>query len=375
MQKAVVFNKYLKGLGGGERSTFAYARALKELGFEVEVVSTNTLPDVEGISQSFGAEFGEIPMRYSAMNEFLAGLRESPPDVFVNHSFKDFTPNYGKIGIYSQMFPTVRISRRSQPKEVEALQSYDLLFNNSSFTKRYTDILWDYPPEQSHVLHPPIGDDMIARARALRTASVKKEKLLIGIGRFNVFPTNKNQKLLIECFLEARERCPALGDWKLLLVGNCNPDEESNSYLNECIELAGHSAGAVEIATGLPHGALGESLQRSFGYVHACGAFYPPGEEPHRCEHLGLSIVEGMAHGCIPLVYARGGIFDILDVATAGIAFATREGLVDGFLQFPVQWEESEHGRVQMSLGEMALQLEFAAFKEKLGGYLKNFAL
>jgi len=85
-----------------------------------------------------------------------------------------------------------------------------------------------------------------------------------------------------------------------------------------------------------------------------------------------LSIVEGMAYGCLPLLYARGGVFDILDVARAGFPYATREGLVDGFSALAALYGSPEHQKQQAALGEMARALSFERFTESLGQIIEQ---
>src|SRR5439155_15511352 len=55
MIRAAVFNTYLGTWGGGERSTYAVATALSQLGFDVEVVTfEDRAPNIEEIDAFFG---------------------------------------------------------------------------------------------------------------------------------------------------------------------------------------------------------------------------------------------------------------------------------------------------------------------------------
>lgn len=60
--EAVVFNNYLAGLGGGERSSFAHARALQEIGYDTVVMSKQSLPERDRVEETFGHEFAGVPM-------------------------------------------------------------------------------------------------------------------------------------------------------------------------------------------------------------------------------------------------------------------------------------------------------------------------
>jgi len=77
-----------------------------------------------------------------------------------------------------------------------------------------------------------------------------------------------------------------------------------------------------------------------------------------------------MAYGCIPLVYARGGIFDVLNVDHGGIPYMTYEGLVEGFEEIAELWGKPEVTAMQKKMIEGALDVRFERFTERLGEFL-----
>ncbi len=369
-QLAIVYDDHMATLGGGERSALAYALALKNLDFTVEILAQRALPDPADVIRTFGAEFRDIPVRQIRTGDLTAHLRLASPTVFVNHTFMDFHANPARVGIYSQMFPVTSITSRSHPRETRALSTYQLLLSNSSFTKKYSDATWEFPTRKSHVLHPPIGQRVTdAKPEILRTLAAKK-KQFVHVGRFNPGTHNKNQQVVIETFLEARNRFPSLNDWRLLLIGNANQDSAARSYLAECKKLAAASGGTVEIRQDAPEDELFKALAESFGYVHATGAFLAPGVEPFKCEHLGLSIIEGMASGCIPIVYARGGIFDVLEPGKMGVPYMTRSGLIEAYQEVVDSFGSPRADAMQRANVEGASTVSFPAFQLRLAELL-----
>lgn len=369
-QLAFVYDDHMATLGGGERSALAYALALKNLDFTVEILAQRDLPRPDDISRTFGAEFAGITIRQVKTRDLTWYMRGAGPMVFVNHTFMDFHANPARIGIYSQMFPVSPVNRRTRPKEAWALSTYQLMLSNSSFTKKYCDATWEFPAAKSLVLHPPIGQRATdAKPRVLSNLS-QKTKQFVHVGRFNPGTHNKNQKIVIEAFMEAHAKHAALKDWKLLLIGNANQDAAAKTYLADCKKLAAESHGAVEILQDAPEETLFHTLEESFGYVHATGAFLAPGVEPFKCEHLGLSIIEAMACGCIPIVYARGGIFDVLEPGRMGIPYMTREGLMEGFLQVAAIHGSPEAEAMQRANVEAAASVDFRAFQSKLASLI-----
>ena len=100
------------------------------------------------------------------------------------------------------------------------------------------------------------------------------------------------------------------------------------------------------------------------------GAFHAPGKEPHLCEHFGQTIVEAMAHACLPVVYARGGIFDVLNVDDGGVPYMTYEGLVEGLVEVASLWGSPEASDIQRKMITGALDVRFERFTERLGEFI-----
>jgi len=369
-QIAYVYNDYMSTLGGGERSALAYALALEQLGFKVEILCGGAIPSIEQIVRIFGDEFASVKMRQIEPGTVVNFAKPAQPTVFVNHTYMSFVRSPGKIGIYSQMFPNQVLNRVTNPMEVASLSSYAYMASNSSFTKRYADMYWEYPSSKSIVLRPPIGAHHVKNAQRLRLKPAVKERYFINVGRFNPGNHNKNQHIVIEAFLEAKKRFAALADWRLKMVGNVNETVESQEYFASCQRLAANSGGAVEICPHLSAAELAESMERAFGYVHATGAFLAPGIEPHKCEHYGLSIVEAMAHGAIPLVYARGGIFDVLEVGTMGIPYITLDGLIEGFAEVAATFGSEKAAAMQQRCLQSASEQGQDAFTRGLANLI-----
>lgn len=369
-QIAYVYDDYMDTLGGGERSAMAYALALKMLGFTTEIISRRPLPTHDQLRTLFGEEFAGITMRKIDCEDVSGYLSSSEPTVFINHTYMSFAANPAKVGIYSQMFPNNSISTFSHPKEWRNLYGYQLMLSNSSFTKNYADWYLNFPSERSFVLHPPIGSEFIQTAQGMIGRPLNKKMQFVNIGRFNPGNHNKNQKILMETFLEAKSRNPLLKEWKLICVGNANQTPEAIVYLNDCKQIEAKNRDSIVILNNIDAGKLGEILLESFAYVHGTGAFIPPGTEPHKCEHLGLGIIEAMAHGCIPLVYARGGVFDVLKPGQMGIPYITRKGLVDGYGVIAAFWGKESAEKMQQRNLQATLSMGQRTFTERLAKYI-----
>lgn len=368
-QIAVVYNDYLDTLGGGERSAIAFALALRDLGYTVEIACRNAIPSRDRMESLFGESLSGINFSQPKTNYIASYYGGAGVSVWVNHTYMSFDHNPAKIGIYALMFPQWGVSRRSDPMYVRALETYRAFAANSTYTETYGRALWEVDSSRFCTLHPPISATHVDHALALTSAGrfpLAKKKSFIHLGRFNPNSHSKNQKILIEGFLAARASNPRLADWTLTCVGNVNSDEESRAYFAACEDLARRSGGAVRIETGVPFKRVGELLSESFGYVHGTGAFVPPGEQPSVCEHLGLAILEAMAHGCVPLVYGRGGIFDFLEPGISGLCYFTPEGLEEGYDLLARYYDSPDAGRIQAATLATVPQAGFESFKRRL---------
>jgi glycosyltransferase involved in cell wall biosynthesis len=192
----------------------------------------------------------------------------------------------------------------------EFLHSYQVVLANSPYTAEWVERLWG---RSASVLPPPV------RLRRPGT----KQPVILAVGRFfpNVSGHSKKQLELVEAFRTACER--GLERWELHLVGGCSDAER------------GYVESVRKAAVGLPvrfHvNARGEDLTALFAsasvFWHAAGLGEDLRIHPDRLEHFGISVVEAMSAGAVPVVYAHGGPAAIVRDAQCGEVFTTTEEL------------------------------------------------
>ena len=361
---AYILNEYLHTLGGGERQSFDFALALQELGFETHIVTPNEPPILDKICDLFGEQYANLKFRVEPRQMIFDKLRAEKPAIFVNQSSNSRFPSPARFGIYAQMFPIKELRKSECYYDWAQMSSYQLMLCNSTYTAQYTKAFWDFPCEKVQTLHPPIWPAANALTEAgFQNFQRKKRKEILHIGRFNPGNHNKNQLLIIQAFLEFSAILP---DWKLRLIGNVNSDRDSQSYFAQCVDLAEKSNGQIEILAGVSTKDLNNFIESAFIYLHATGAFTPSGIEPEKCEHLGLSILEAAAQACIPAVYNRGGIFDLLTVGESCLVYSTREELTLILKTCEKLWNSEMKNRLQRNAWSAAIQNNFTNFKTKL---------
>ena len=205
----------------------------------------------------------------------------------------------------------------------EFLDSYEQIVANSPYTARWVERLWG---RSAAYVAPPVR---------LRSPG-EKARVILSVGRF--FPASsghsKKQVELIEAF---RIACAeGLRDWELHLVGGCK--DVDRAYAEE----------ARKAAVGLPvrfHiNARGEDVADLFAkaqlFWHAAGFGEDVARHPDRLEHFGITAVEAMSAGAVPLVHAEGGPAAIVDDAGCGRTYRTLDELATQTIELVARPDE-----------------------------------
>lgn len=228
------------------------------------------------------------------------------------------------------------------------LDSYDTLVANSAFTQGWIQRWWK---RESVVLYPPVG---------LQVAG-PKEPIILGVGRFFAPKAGHSKKQLemVEAFrdLVARDGAPG---WTLHLVGGCS--EVDRPYLDQVRAAA---AGLpVELHVDAPGAELADLYARASVFWHATGLGEDPETHPDRLEHFGISIVEAMSAGAVPVVLGVAGPAEIVAPGVHGCHFSDLAGLVAATEALVA--DPDERARLSAGAVERARHFGLDAFAERL---------
>jgi len=189
------------------------------------------------------------------------------------------------------------------------LSSWKLIIYNSKFTKDIVEESWRRPGK---VIYPPVSVEEIK--------PLKKKKQILSVGRFYGFLKDKKHGFLIDSFKNMVDR-NNLDDWSLHLVGGAG--EGDKEYVEELKKIA--KGLSIFIYPNLPFNDLKKLYGESRIYWHASGY----GEtEPTKMEHFGITTVEAMAGGCVPVVIAKGGQPEIVENNKSGFLWTNEEELL-----------------------------------------------
>jgi GT2 family glycosyltransferase len=200
------------------------------------------------------------------------------------------------------------------------LGSYRKVIVNSEFTRRaFLQALADHPASATvEVVYPPVGTSHLLRE------SPRRKPQILNIGRFTDRGHNKHQDVLIA----AMKAAPAWfrREWKLVLAGTVPNDPAAKLYFDALRGAVGSDI-EVEFVLAPSRQRLDELLLESAVYAHATGYGVRDERDYWRCEHFGITIVESIAAGCLPLCYAKGGGPEIQAAIGCGATFGSVEEL------------------------------------------------
>lgn len=194
-------------------------------------------------------------------------------------------------------------SLAQQPVGFEWLESYDRVVSNSRYTRRWVRRWWDI---DTAILNPPVT----LQARA------PKENIILNVGRFFA-PEHGHSKKQLDMVramraLEWRGRMPG---WTLHLVGGCS--EADRPYLDKVHREA--EGLPVEIHVDAPGSLVRELYGKASIYWHATGLGEDPDTQPDRFEHFGITTVEAMSAGAVPVVILAAGQEEVVEHGVSGL--------------------------------------------------------
>jgi glycosyltransferase involved in cell wall biosynthesis len=202
------------------------------------------------------------------------------------------------------------------PRDLSFLGAYDTVMANSEYTRGWVEQLWH---TDADVLFPPIQVQRLAPAP-------QRERAVITVGRF--FSPGlghaKRQQEMVE-FFAAAHRAGRLPGWRMHVVGGM---EESQRGYVEQVRAAGAGA-PVDVLTNAPRAEVERLLSTSSVFWSATGYGEDEAKAPWASEHFGMTTVEAMAGGCVPVVIDRAGQKEIVREGVDGFRWSTPEELVD----------------------------------------------
>jgi glycosyltransferase involved in cell wall biosynthesis len=207
------------------------------------------------------------------------------------------------------------------PVPLDFLDTYDRILANSAFTRRWIRRWWD---RDSGVLYPPV---------TLRNpvAPADKRPVVLSVGRFFAAERghSKKQVEMVEAWRRLLDRPAARAvveaeGWRLQLVGGC--DAADRPYL-DAVRRAAEGL-PVDVHANAPGDELDRLYRDAALYWHAAGLGEDEEAHPERLEHFGITPLEAMSAGAVPLAFGAAGPLEASTDEVEGVHFRTVDELV-----------------------------------------------
>lgn len=203
----------------------------------------------------------------------------------------------------------------SYPKNFKFLDSYNRILSISQYSKKWIDKLWG---KESTILYPPVDVEDFAPAG--------KDNIILSVGRFFPEHHNKKQLEIAQNFIDLYTKNPeVMKNFTLCLAGGVENKAEHMDYVKSIKKLSENFP--IKVLTNIDWDKLVELFSRSLIFWHASGMGEDEIRHPEKFEHFGITTVEAMASGCIPVVINKGGQTEIIQNGYNGFLFESWDEL------------------------------------------------
>lgn len=303
MGKAAIYNPYLDTLGGGEKYTMAFANVLAELGYTVYVEWKNV--EIKSkIEKRFGIKLHENISFITSIN------RGEGYDLCFWVSDGSIPTLRSRNNIIHFQVPFTGVGGNSLLNKMKLFRVNKVVCN-SIFTKRVIDKEYGV---DSEVVYPPIDTKIFKPKR--------KENIILYVGRFSNLLQSKGQDILVDEFKKLYSN--KFSNWKLVLAGGVEVGADKN--VKQLKKMVGKYP--IEIIESPSFSEIKNLYGKAKLFWSASGFGSNETKNPEKVEHFGMTLVEAMSAGCVPVVYNAGGHKEIIESSINGYLWQNKRELV-----------------------------------------------
>jgi len=326
--KIAIYHPNMHFMGGGETVSLTIAQALSKNNDVTIFVSKK--PDIKKLEKFFNLNLKNIKFEvFGQKITKLPSFSSFKPSMYVESALKEFDNEKYELvidtcsnGLFNKKispkticyihFPNFTKQKKgalsvlnSKIIKQEDMFNYDEIICNSNFTE---DTVKKLTIRKTNVIYPPVKTSEISPRR-------KKGKI-ITVGRYS---PEKKLEVMIETFKELSKE---FSSFTFEIVGAYRSETDS-AYYNKLKKMSkGYN---IVLSKNINHGDTLKKLEESSIYWHARGY----GEtNPTEYENFGITTVEAMAAGCLPIVINLGAQPEIITNSINGYTWETPDELI-----------------------------------------------
>jgi GT2 family glycosyltransferase/glycosyltransferase involved in cell wall biosynthesis len=335
--RAGLFTPYNIIPGGGERYLLTIAEALSGT-HSITLITPERVSSfrIANVAKELGLQLSDI---------HVATLQEVQKDSFslwiaMGNAIVPPAKAQGKLSILVLQFP-FPLTSQSIEQGRQWWTEYDLVVTYSRYARDHVIECarrYQFSPQKVEIIFPPVT----VNARGSR--AVRRSGSILSVGRFFTGGHCKNQHVMIEAFRRMVEET-GNSELELHLAGSLHPEAEHRQFFQHCRALA--SDLPVFFHLDAPSQELQALFDNSSIYWHATGLCSDLTSHPERAEHFGISVVEAMAAGCIPVVCGCGGPVEIIEDGVSGLIYSDVDQLVALTKEVLGEWTPFQFDRMR----------------------------
>jgi len=244
-------------------------------------------------------------------------------DIFINVTINLFTFN-SKFNIVIIHFPQYRKTKsafvKKYPfmlfpawlKDLSFLNNYDLYITNSQYTKYWLNRIWHIDENKTALVYPAVSPITMP-------VEVKSNMIFV----CSRIEKSKKVEILIAAFLSNET---IKHNFKLIISGSII---EENAQYAQKIKNMIKGCDSIILHENPSRNEIEKYYCNSKIFWHAKGYDINEETDPYELEHFGITTVEAMSAGCVPVVINKGGQKEIIENGANGFLWDTPEQLIE----------------------------------------------
>ncbi|MFA6081074.1 MAG: glycosyltransferase [Patescibacteria group bacterium] len=350
MKKVGIYDPFLDTLGGGEKYILSIMDAFSDLGYEINIFWDKDL--TKEIKERF--QLRSINTSKFVDKKNLKNLW--PYDYFFYITDGSYFFSGAKNNFVYAMIPNKKLYDLNLINRLKLI-NYKFI-THSLFTQKWLNKFG----VKSTVIMPYLDDRFINQ----NIDPVRKERVILSVGRFFSHLHSKKQGEMIKVFKLLKKSSARFKDFKLILAGGLM--KEDQKYFNDLKKLSGNDPSII-FKPNIKLYELYKLYKLSSYFWHFTGYGVNEEKNPELVEHLGITPLEAMASGCLTFCYSAGGPKELITEGENGFLFSNADELINKMIK--IEQNETMQEKV-INNGKLFIKNNFSyeMFKRKIKSVL-----